>query len=906
MTGTRVVFLAVIIFVWGALFSLSIATTPKLGSWCCIEAFYNGQPIAPIEATITFLDSEYYETQFAQSSYYGRSKALYRFSAAGDTLFTELPADIITTTGGRSSSINGKLYYEIMLNCTLELWEKFGQTAVGWGFPPGAKKSCVLVATEGDSILYLKSWDQKMVLTYTYGSVRPFHNPVTFQVSMNVQKALGNFNPDGGDKVLLCYRLGPVNHELSLQAGSRTGEYEGTVDFAPQWVDSTIMYRFEILQSATSSRVVEKSNRSFVVIPFGGPRGMAFFDDRARINEIGQITLAEGLHMQESPAAAYDPFKNRYLTVWVRWSVTRDTSDLIGRFSDTNGPVGSEFKIDAGLSSLKVFPAVEFMTAAKEYMVVWMDGRNGGWDIYGIRLDDEAHLVVSSRSEADGAFAICTNDSLQYDPRLSYNPLNNTLLCVWADYRHIIRSESGIQENLDVYGQRLSSKGDLLTPGDPSDAKINFEIAAVESVDEFYPDVAHLGTHQMTVNEWLVVFSRASLPNMGNTEVWAVRIDGESGLRLDTWGRIAATGRLAKETTVGGPPWFPEFPVGYGYAYGSWIYRGSPHVESNALPAGSILQKASGLTCPLPEFLVAWTEYGAAGDIKCQRIAYYPDSTAYRLKLKTALESDTLITAALIDRRGTLPPEPMQWKTWADIPVCTDPYEQSYNRIAYDDLNGVFLIVWDDWRKMLWDGRYDPSPDWEFPPADLYGQRLWIDPADSSLMYLDESGSQSDSLVSNTPIVYTEADEGHINYPCMVYGGRDNKFFLAYEYTTDDQSIDINACLYNDASPVLTYISQGNSALPAEYSLSQNYPNPFNPVTEIEYEIFKLAPVRLEIFNAMGQKVITLCDRLQPPGKYRIKWNGRDEKGWSLPSAVYLYRLQVNNRVSVKKMVLMK
>ena len=146
-------------------------------SWHCIEALYNGQPVSSFDATITFIDAEYFETRFDRESDYGRSKGLCRFSVSADTLYSDLPSDIPRTYGGQSKKVNGKLIYDYSLYCPQDLWESVGQTAIGWGWPTGSQEELVLATMEGDSILHLKSWDQKTLLTYSYGAKRPPHNP---------------------------------------------------------------------------------------------------------------------------------------------------------------------------------------------------------------------------------------------------------------------------------------------------------------------------------------------------------------------------------------------------------------------------------------------------------------------------------------------------------------------------------------------------------------------------------------------------------------------------------------------------------------------------------------------------------------------------------------------------------
>ncbi|MFH2057246.1 MAG: T9SS type A sorting domain-containing protein, partial [bacterium] len=91
------------------------------------------------------------------------------------------------------------------------------------------------------------------------------------------------------------------------------------------------------------------------------------------------------------------------------------------------------------------------------------------------------------------------------------------------------------------------------------------------------------------------------------------------------------------------------------------------------------------------------------------------------------------------------------------------------------------------------------------------------------------------------------------------------------------------------------------AALPNAISLRENYPNPFNPTTTISYSLPEAAPVRLEIFNVVGQQVTTLVDQYQSPGDYQIEWNAS-----SVASGVYFYRLTVNDFVETKKMILTK
>jgi predicted CXXCH cytochrome family protein len=97
-----------------------------------------------------------------------------------------------------------------------------------------------------------------------------------------------------------------------------------------------------------------------------------------------------------------------------------------------------------------------------------------------------------------------------------------------------------------------------------------------------------------------------------------------------------------------------------------------------------------------------------------------------------------------------------------------------------------------------------------------------------------------------------------------------------------------------------------DNTVPQTYSLDQNYPNPFNPTTTIKYTIPKEGNVKIQIFDITGRLVTTLVNANEATGTYSVTWNGRNSGGEAVSSGIYLYRLQANDFVSVKKMVMLK
>jgi outer membrane protein assembly factor BamB len=85
------------------------------------------------------------------------------------------------------------------------------------------------------------------------------------------------------------------------------------------------------------------------------------------------------------------------------------------------------------------------------------------------------------------------------------------------------------------------------------------------------------------------------------------------------------------------------------------------------------------------------------------------------------------------------------------------------------------------------------------------------------------------------------------------------------------------------------------------YKLEQNYPNPFNPSTIISWQSPVDDLVILKVFDVLGRQVITLVDEYREAGSYSIEFNAS-----SLPSGIYLYRIQIGSYFETRKLTLLK
>jgi hypothetical protein len=868
----------------------------KQGKWFCVEASYNDTLITGFEATFTVKSETRYEAGFTLDDEYGNSIANYQIYASGDTFSTNLP-DIQSSRGSGWSTHGTDTIYYYKLNCSMNIWTKAGRTALGVGYPAGASKSRIAFSVQGDSILTLKSPDGRTVLTYTYGAMKILHNPVVFRVQMNVQKKLGNFNPEGGDGVVV---RGDFNNwtgnSTGMTEGNSPGVYEATVDFNYALIDTEMSYKFVIVKKGGSELGESGASRKFTLQPHGQELPLVFFDGRARSDVVNAFPLAEGSAAEWYPATAYNSINDEFLVVWNQ----DQPVNIRGRIFKADGtPHGQPFQIAAGTRD-RAYAHVDFNARRNEYLVVWEDYRNSACDVYGVRLRDDGKKLASPSSGADTSFAICTADSSQYSPRVAYNYINNCYLVVWEDYRNSKRSAQMGRYNFDVYGQRLDADGAFLPPGSTQDPKVNFPVANANNYDDFYPDVAYCGNAGEKLNEWLVVFMRkefgysspmkASGGYYNGVRIWGIRVKGNNGAVLDTWGDEVDMNGIHKANGGYEPPWLPEFPIGWDDKdfWGMLPFtQGSPHAESNDDPAPHSVRKAMGARYPIPEFFVAWSDFRNGGDIYGQRVAYFPDSTAFRLKLKNARGPDSLFTAVLVDPNGHWPADPSDWLTWPNYTVTDDPFYQTYNNISYDSDEGSFLVVWNDWRMAGLEDWQSPMPN-----ADIYGQRLWLNPADSTLVWVDHDGNKGVDPALNIPIAFTQADEGNQNYPAIAFGEADNAFLVAYQYTEDGSQIDIYGNLYKGTPLNPTGVdSRERKGTPADFALGQNYPNPFNPDTRIHYALPEGGRVQLKVFDLLGREVATLVDGNRPAGNHMAVWNGGLSDGTQASSGVYVYRL---------------
>ncbi len=98
-----------------------------------------------------------------------------------------------------------------------------------------------------------------------------------------------------------------------------------------------------------------------------------------------------------------------------------------------------------------------------------------------------------------------------------------------------------------------------------------------------------------------------------------------------------------------------------------------------------------------------------------------------------------------------------------------------------------------------------------------------------------------------------------------------------------------------------TAVDEKGLELPSKFELMANYPNPFNPSTNIQFALPVNSNVKLTVVNALGQVVAELVNGELNAGIHEVTWNAAN-----VSSGIYFYRIEANNFVQTRKMMLLK
>jgi len=80
-------------------------------------------------------------------------------------------------------------------------------------------------------------------------------------------------------------------------------------------------------------------------------------------------------------------------------------------------------------------------------------------------------------------------------------------------------------------------------------------------------------------------------------------------------------------------------------------------------------------------------------------------------------------------------------------------------------------------------------------------------------------------------------------------------------------------------------------------------PNPFSKEVLISLSLPRSAYVSVCVYNLEGRKVKTLLEGRQIKGVHRLSWNGRDDRGKTLPSGYYFCEAKISGKTITRKIL---
>jgi len=311
------------------------------------------------------------------------------------------------------------------------------------------------------------------------------------------------------------------------------------------------------------------------------------------------VALSSGTEEQWSPAVA--GFWDDFLVVWqdARNNPNTMLSDIYGAAVESGRDLAAYPDGEVSVSAnAQLAPKVA--ANGTNYLVVWADNRNtitNGWDIYGLRLDQDGTLLDTS------AIAICTATNHQTDPAVAAQGTN--YLVVWSD----LRNATSNVPSADVYGAVVDLTG-AVSP------KEGFPICLATN-DQNRPAVTALGGGYLAV--WQD--ARNSLPSVVRLDIYGTRVSS-TGEVLDPDGLAVCTNLLNQTTPVAAGnasqalvAW-TDFRSGPNTdVYGARVATDGTVLDTNAAPICTTAGAQSGpaVATDGTGYFVAWTDPRASG-----------------------------------------------------------------------------------------------------------------------------------------------------------------------------------------------------------------------------------------------------------------------------------------------------
>jgi len=204
--------------------------------------------------------------------------------------------------------------------------------------------------------------------------------------------------------------------------------------------------------------------------------------------------------------------------------------------------------------------------------------------------------------------------------------------------------------------------------------------------------------------------------------------------------------------------------------------------------------------------------------------------------------------------------------------------DRQYNPVLVSDGVRGMYVVWDN-----------------YPPEKL---------SDVMYTHLNEDGNpiNNDYIEEGLPL-------GNANYRqniSMAVPDGVGGFFAVWHDDRSTGKEDISNVYMQRVNDWIVSVNNTPDIQPVGWALENAYPNPFNPSTKIAFEVGTTSNVKLTVYDILGREVVKLVNSTRQAGSHSVLWNGQNSAGSKVASGAYYYRLEADDVLITKRMVLVK
>jgi hypothetical protein len=109
--------------------------------------------------------------------------------------------------------------------------------------------------------------------------------------------------------------------------------------------------------------------------------------------------------------------------------------------------------------------------------------------------------------------------------------------------------------------------------------------------------------------------------------------------------------------------------------------------------------------------------------------------------------------------------------------------------------------------------------------------------------------------------------------------------------------------------PVSIFLSTSDDfipPIPLHTGISEIYPNPCSAPATVAYGLNKAEYVSITVLNSRGEVVKRLLSDSKDAGSYRLRWDGKNDRGLAVATGVYFIRMTAGKTVSTGKIIIAK